>query len=157
LTVTDQAGLSSVANLAVQVRPVVEVLPPTAVIEGPTMALVGEQVTFSAANSTQGTAAVTSYTWQSGDGNNSGPGPDSTFTTVYGQPGTYYPAVTVADAGGLSDSASMAITVNANLEGTDWILSNTIPGTSISLVFANATASRSAPSAVPRHCVTSRS
>ena len=31
----------------------------------------------------------------------------------------------------------MAITINANLEGTDWILSETIPGTSISLVFAN--------------------
>jgi len=31
----------------------------------------------------------------------------------------------------------MAITINANTHGTDWILSNTIPGTSISLVFAN--------------------
>jgi heat shock protein HslJ len=101
------------------------------------MAFVGEQVTFSAANSTQGTAAITSYQWQSGDGNNTGPGADSSFTTIYSQPGVYYPVVTVADAGGLSNSASMAITINANLEGTDWILSNTIPGTSISLVFAN--------------------
>ena len=137
LTVTDQAGLSSVANQAVQVRPVVEVQPPTAVIEGPAIAFVGEQVTFSAAKSTQGTAAISSYAWQSGDGNNAGPGSNSSFTTVYGQPGIYYPAVTVTDAGGLSDNASMAITVNANLEGTDWILSNTLPGTSISLQFAN--------------------
>jgi heat shock protein HslJ len=137
LTVTDQAGLSSVANQAVQVQAVVEVVPPTAVIEGPAAAFVGEQVTFSAANSTQGTAAISSYAWQSGDGNNAGPGSDNSFTTVYGQPGIYYPAVTVTDAGGLSDNASMAITVNANLEGTDWILSNTLPGTSISLQFAN--------------------
>ncbi len=137
LTVTDQAGQSNTASLVVQVRPAVDVTPPTAAIEGPQMAFVGEQVTFSAANSSQGTAAIASYTWQSGDGNNAGPGPDSTFTTVYGQPGTFNPAVTVADDGGLSDSASMAITVNATLEGTDWILGNTLPGTSISLQFAN--------------------
>jgi heat shock protein HslJ len=137
LTVIDQAAQSSVASQTVQVRPVVDVVPPTAAIEGPEMAFVGEQVTFSAADSTQGTAAITSYQWQSGDGNNTGPGADSSFTTIYSQPGTYYPVVTVADAGGLSNSASMAITINANLEGTDWILSNTIPGTSISLQFAN--------------------
>jgi heat shock protein HslJ len=137
LTVTDQAGQNNTASQVIQVRPVVDVTPPTAAIEGLATASVGEQVIFSAANSSQGTAAIASYTWQSGDGNNAGPGPDSTFTTVYGQPGTYNPAVTVADASGLSDSASMAITVNANLEGTDWILGNTIPGTSISLQFAN--------------------
>jgi heat shock protein HslJ len=137
LTVTDQAGLSNATNQSVQVSPVVEVTPPSAVIEGPQMAFVGEQVTFSAANSTQGTAALSSYAWQSGDGNNTGPVSDSSFSTIYSQPGTYYPAVAVTDAGGLSDSASMAITINANLEGTDWILSETIPGTSISLVFAN--------------------
>lgn len=101
------------------------------------MASVGEPVTFSAENSQQGTAAITQYQWQSGDGNNSGPVAESSFTTIYSQPGTYYPAVTVADAGGLSDSASMAITVNATLEGSSWYLSNTIPGTSITLNFGN--------------------
>ncbi|MGD2048228.1 MAG: META domain-containing protein, partial [Chloroflexota bacterium] len=137
LTVTTQAGATDTASQAVLVRPVVEVEPPTAAIEGPAEAFVGEQVTFSAAGSQQGTEAIASYTWQSGDGNNIGPISENSFTTVYSRPGTYYPTVTVADANGLSDSASMAITVNANLEGTDWILNNTLPGTTISLVFAN--------------------
>jgi len=137
LTVTDQAGQSSSTTQQVQITAVVEVTPPTAVIEGPAMAFVGEPVTFSAANSQQGTAAITQYQWQSGDGNNSGPVAESSFTTIYSQPGTYYPAVLVADAGGSSDSASMAITINATLEGSSWYLSNTIPGTSITLDFGN--------------------
>ena len=103
------------------------------------MAFVGEQVTFSAANSQQGTAAITGYDWFSGDGNNSGPVADNSFTTIYSQPGIYYPAVTVADAGGLSDTASMAITINATLEGTDWHLTTAAQGTTISLQFSNGT------------------
>jgi heat shock protein HslJ len=137
LRVTDQAGLSSEATQGVQIYPVVEVLPPTAVIEGPSTAFVGDPVTFSAANSQQGTASVTSYQWRSGDGNDIGPNPDTTFTTIYSMPGTYYPEVTVADGSGLSDSASMAIVINAKLIGTDWYLIDTIPGTSILLQFAN--------------------
>ncbi|MCP4359729.1 MAG: META domain-containing protein [Chloroflexi bacterium] len=137
LTVTDQAGQNNSTTKPVQITPVVEVIPPTAVIEGPQMAFVGEQVTFSAANSQQGTAAITSYNWQSGDGNNTGDSSLSSFTTIYTQPGTYYPSVTVADAGGLSDSASMAIVINATLEGSSWLLNNTMPGSSITLNFGN--------------------
>lgn len=137
LTVTDQAGQSDTATRTVQVNPVVEVVPPTAVIEGPASAFVGDSVTFSAAASQQGTAAIANYQWQSGDGNDTGLVPDSNFTTVYSQPGTYYVTVTVADAAGLSDSASMAITINAGLTGTNWILSSSIPGTSVSLEFGN--------------------
>lgn len=141
LTVTDQAGQSSSTTKSVQITPVVEVVPPTAVIEGPQMAFVGEQVTFSAANTQQGTAAITGYDWQSGDGNNTGQGTPNSFTTIYSQPGTYYPSVTVYDAGGLSDSASMTIVINASLDGTDWLLTNSLIGTTISLNFANGTLS----------------
>jgi heat shock protein HslJ len=137
LTVTDQGGQSNTASQILQVNPVVEVQLPTAAIEGPAEAFVGEQATFSAASSQQGTEAIASYTWQSGDGNNIGPISENSFTTVYSRPGIYYPTVTVADANGLSDSASIAITINANLEGTDWILGDTLPGTTISLQFAN--------------------
>jgi heat shock protein HslJ len=137
LTVTDQAGQQDTTTKTVQVNPVVEVVPPTAVIEGPTSAFVGDSVTFSAAASQQGTAAIANYQWQSGDGNDTGLIPSNSFTTVYAQPGTYYVTVTVADAAGLSDSASMAITINAGLTGTSWIFSNSIPGTSVSLEFAN--------------------
>ena len=137
LTVTDQAGQSDTTTKTVQVNPVVEVVPPTAVIEGPAAAFVGDSVTFSAAGSQQGTAAIANYQWQSGDGNDTGLIPSNSFTTVYSQPGTYYVTVTVADSSGLSDSASMAITINAGLTGTGWILSSSIPGTSVSLEFGN--------------------
>ncbi len=136
LTVTDQNGQSNTATKPIQISPVVEVLPPVATIQGPTTAAVGEAVTFTAANMQEG-AAVNTYQWQSGDGNNTPPGPNNTFTTVYNQPGVYYPTVTLSDGAGLSDSASMEITVNASLPGADWILSNTIPGTTISLNFGN--------------------
>ncbi len=89
----------------------------------------------------QGTAAITSYQWASGDGSNSGPVAEINFTTIYDRPGVYYPSVTVADAGGLSGNAGLAVTINANLEGTDWILGNSLPCTSISLQFANGTLS----------------
>ena len=137
LTVTDEDGKTNSSSQMILVQPTVEAVPPTAVIEGPASAFVGDRVSFSASGSTEGSAAISGYEWQSGDNNNSGPSADSSFTTVYNQPGTYYPAVTVTDADGLNDSASMAISINATLHGTDWILNNTIPGTSISLVFAN--------------------
>jgi len=140
LTVTDQNGQSNTATKPVQISPVVEVLPPVAAIQGPTTATVGEAVTFTASNNQEG-AAVNTYEWQSGDGNNIPPGPNNSFTTVYNLPGVYYPTVTLSDGAGLSDSASMEITVNASLPGADWILSNTIPGTIISLNFANGTLS----------------
>ncbi len=136
LTVTSQAGATNTAVQSVLVRPVVEVSPPTAVIEGPSMASVGEPVTFNAANS-ESMDSINSFQWQSGDGNNTNPSPDSSFTTIYAQPGVYYPSVTVTDGSGLSDSASIEIVINAQLEGTDWYLTNSIPGTSVSLVFAN--------------------
>ena len=137
LTVVDKAGQSNTTTKPIQISPVAEVFPPTAVIAGPTTAIVGEPVTFSAANSQQGTAAISSYQWQAGDGNNTGPGPDNSFTTIYLQPGVYYPSVIVADVSELTDSASMEIVVNAKLPGMDWVLSDTLPGTTITLNFGN--------------------
>jgi heat shock protein HslJ len=137
LTVTSQAGASDTATVPIQIYPVAEVTPPTAAVEGPSAAFVGESVTFSAANSQQGSGEITGYDWQSGDGSNTGPAAGASFTTIYNQPGVYYPVVTVTDANDLSDSASTAITINARPEGTDWILSETIPGTSIDVLFRN--------------------
>ncbi|MFN2270399.1 MAG: META domain-containing protein [Anaerolineae bacterium] len=137
LTVVDKAGERNTASQSVQINPVANVTPPGASIEGPTAAFVGEEATFSAARSQQGNSAIAGYLWQSGDGNNTAQVPENTFTTIYGRAGTYYPSVTVVGADGLSDSASMAIVINARLEGTDWILANPLPGTSITLNFAN--------------------
>jgi heat shock protein HslJ len=137
LTVTSQAGTADTASVPIQIYPVVEVTPPAAAITGPTVAFVGESVIFNAADSQQGSAEITSYAWQSGDGNDTGPAAGASFTTIYARPGVYYPSVIVTDANDLSDSASMAIIVNAQPEGTDWILSDTIPGTSIDILFRN--------------------
>lgn len=137
LVVVDRAGLSSSATQTVQITPVAELTPPTAVIEGPESAFVGESVTFSAARSSQGSAAIASFQWQSGDGNNTSGQPENTFTTIYAWPGIYFPSVTVIDANGLSDSASRQIVVNATLNGTPWVLGTVIPGTSITLEFGN--------------------
>jgi heat shock protein HslJ len=137
LKVTDQAGESGTAQHSLQVTPVVEVTPPKAAIEGPPTAFVGDSVTFSAAGSQQGTGSITGYAWQSGDGNDTGPAAENAFTTIYAQPGTYYPSVTVVDENGLQDTASTTIVINSRLEGTAWYLANTVPGTSISIEFAN--------------------
>jgi heat shock protein HslJ len=76
-----------------------------------------------------------------GDGNDTGQIAVSTWTTIYSHPGTYFASVTVVDANGLSDSASMTIAVNATLTGSNWHLANTLPGTSITLDFGNGTLS----------------
>lgn len=144
LTVVDQAGRTGTATQTVQVNAVVEVTPPIAVIDGPTLVTVGELVTFSAAGSTPGSNAIASFAWQSGDGNNTEALPENTFSTIYGLPGQYFPSVTVYDSEGLSSTASLGITVNARLEGTTWFLPAAAPGTAITLTFANGTVSGSA-------------
>jgi heat shock protein HslJ len=138
LEVLDESTLRHRATHQLQINAAVEApKPPKAAIEGPGQAFVGDSVTFSAAKSKAGSAEITGYQWQAGDGNDTVPIPDNSFTTIYGHPGTYYPSVLVLDANGQSDSASREIVINARLEGTHWGLQDTIPGTHISLEFAN--------------------
>ena len=111
LTVTDETGLSHTTSHRLEVTQIPEATPPTAVIEGPTTALVGETVTFSAANTQVGSGSVSKFQWQSGDGPNTGDTIEATLTTSYAKPGTYAPIITVIDNKGLSDSASMEIVV----------------------------------------------
>jgi heat shock protein HslJ len=137
LEVLDEAALRHRATHMIQINAAVQVQPPKAAIEGPGEAFVGDAVTFSAAGSQQGTAEIKGYQWQSGDGNDTAVMPENSFTTVYGQPGTHYPSVLVVDVANQSDSASMQIVIHARLEGTAWGLQNAIPGTHISVDFAN--------------------
>jgi heat shock protein HslJ len=141
LEVLDEATLTHRAYHTIQINAAVQANPPKAAIEGPSTAFVGDAVTFSAANSQKGTADITGYQWRSGDGNDTAVVPENSFTTIYGKPGTYSPSVLVVDAAGQSDSASMELVINARLEGTAWGLQNAIPGTHISLEFANGTLS----------------
>lgn len=111
LTVSDETGLSHTTSHPIEVTQIADSTPPTAVIEGPATAIVGETVTFNAANTQVGSGPISKFQWQSGDGNNSGDTINAAFTTSYAKPGTYTPIVTVIDNKGLSDSDSMEIVV----------------------------------------------
>jgi heat shock protein HslJ len=137
LTVVDQFGLSNTTSQAIAVSAAAD-QPPTAAITGPTNVPVNESATYSASGSTQGNSAITRYLWNFGDGHTTETSAP-TATTVYRSAGAFWVTVTVVDANGLSDSAGMQTAVSANMLGTEWILANTLPGTSITLQFSNDT------------------
>ncbi|UCG25718.1 MAG: META domain-containing protein, partial [Chloroflexota bacterium] len=139
LTVIDQLGLSNTTSQAIAVSAAAD-QPPTAAITGPTAVAVNESATYSAAGSTQGSAAITRYIWNFGDGT-ALETTEPTATTVFRVAGVFNVTVTVVDANNLSDSAGMQTSVGATLQGTEWVLNNTLPGTSITIQFANDTLS----------------
>jgi heat shock protein HslJ len=139
LTVVDGLGQSNTATSQIAISAVAD-QPPTAAIQGPATADIGQQVTYSAAASTAGSAPITRYIWNFGDGNTDATS-EPPATTLYSQAGVYQVTVTVQDANGLSDSASTQTSVNATMLGTEWLLNGTIQGTSINLVFGNGTLS----------------
>jgi PKD repeat protein len=111
LTVTDENGLSNSSSLQVEVTaPEAPQTPPTAVIEGPGEAVADESVTFRGGNSTPGSSAITSYTWDFGNGQT---GNGESASTVYTAPGTYQVSLTVTDENGLNSSASQQISIQA--------------------------------------------
>jgi len=149
LTVTDQNGLSHTSSLVVNVS---EAPPPatgpTAVIEGPTQAQVGQDVTFQGGNSIPGSTPIVVYAWGV-DGPQPASSPDVSFTTRFDQPGVYNVTLTVTDQNDLSDSRSLQIEVTAKeeplppLEGVNWVLQGTLPETTITVLFDGANISGS--------------
>ncbi|RME99062.1 MAG: PKD domain-containing protein, partial [Chloroflexi bacterium] len=87
-------------------------VPPTAVIEGPTEAFVGDKVTFNGGNSKPGSSPIVSYAWDFGKNQAANQSVDVSASTVYEQPGVYKVSLTVTDQNGLSNTASMDITIN---------------------------------------------
>ena len=122
LTVVDAAGQTGTSSISVVISAVAQT-PPNAAIQGPATVKVGDPANFNAANSTAGSSPIQSYTFNFGNGLTAGPGPESVGSTVYTQPGVYNVTVTVTDQNGLSDSASMQVTVEASsgLQGTTWL------------------------------------
>jgi heat shock protein HslJ/plastocyanin len=112
LTVTDQNGLSNTSSLVVTVNEVPPAVGPTAVIEGPSQAVVGEDVTFQGGNSIPGSSPIVVYAWGI-DGVQRTSTPDVRFTTRFDQAGTYNVSLTVTDQNGLSNSSSLQVTVTA--------------------------------------------
>jgi LysM repeat protein len=95
-------GLSDSATQNVQVEPVINNQPPTAVISGPTSGVVGETLNFSGAGSSDD-GNIVRYAWDFGDGTT---GSGVSVTHVYNAAGSYKVTLTVTDDGGLSASAS---------------------------------------------------
>lgn len=111
LTVTDETGTNHTAQQTIQVTQIAGSTPPTAVIDGPATAMVGETVTFHAGNSLIGSNPISKFNWYSGDGKETGDTIQAVFTTSYVRPGTFTPLVTLFDNQGLSDSTTMEIII----------------------------------------------
>jgi heat shock protein HslJ len=122
-------------------EPPVEVLPPQAVIQGPNQVFLGEPVTFDASASTPGSNPIASFSWNFGDGTTAGPSTDPTQTTLFNQTGRYQVSVVVADADGLSSSATIEVAVSTRLDTPiAWTLESLqnqplLAGTAITLQF----------------------
>ena len=101
--------------------------PPLAAVSGSSSLDEGASGTFSAAASVDPNGSIVGYSWSFGDG---GSGSGESAVHTYAQDGVYTVTVTVTDNDGLTDSASMSVTVanvapslgdfdNASLEAGD--------------------------------------
>ncbi len=109
LTVFDERGVSSSVTMLVTINAAPS-QGPTAVIEGPTNAVVGQDVTFRGDNSVAGSSSIATYAW-SVKGFQLASGSEPRFTSSADQPGRYEVTLTVTDQNGLSDSASLRVDV----------------------------------------------
>ena len=95
--------------------------PPTASISGPTSAEVGEQVTYTASASDDGTIA--SYEWDfDGDGETDATG--ESVTTSFDSAGSYDVELTVTDDQGAETTATQTITVSEAPDPANFQISN---------------------------------
>ncbi len=114
LTVTDDQDLSNTATHKIKIDKVPDTPeptePPSAVINGPTQAKIGESVSFDGNQSKCATTCV-SYVWEMGDG--------AVYNAVavdyvYPVPTEYIVTLTVSDDTGLRGSTTMTIDVEAS-------------------------------------------
>jgi len=111
LTVADDGGLTDMASVQIEVPNV----GPTAIASAnPIEIREDRSVYFNGSNSTDD-LGISFHTWNFGDGNtSSAPNPVHIYTT----PGIYTAGLTVIDAGGLTDTEEVTITVLANQRPT---------------------------------------
>ncbi|MDC6352789.1 PKD domain-containing protein [Zeaxanthinibacter sp. PT1] len=118
LTVTDAEGESDTATVAIVVG-AAENLPPSAVIDAnPLSGTAPLEVTFIGRNSTDDFGIV-EFNWDFGDGNFSNA---TDPVHIFEESGTFTVTLTVVDASGLSNSATINITVDDNPQGIVTIL-----------------------------------
>jgi PKD repeat protein len=105
LKVTDAKGQSSTASHPIRIKPLPE--PPTAVINGPTQAVVGKTVEFDIEGS-QASGAIVDVAWDMGDGTNlTGP----KVSHVYQKANTYQVQVRITDEFDQEDGTQQEIEV----------------------------------------------
>jgi PKD repeat protein len=112
LTVIDNSGLSASATLTVHIdAPVPTNQPPTAVIGGPTNGLVGQELDFSGADSTDSDGEIVEYRWDFDDGiTASGSNPDASH--IFNAAGNCNVTLTVKDNGDLTASATLSVRID---------------------------------------------
>lgn len=141
LVVTDDAGLTGVAvqqvTIVAPTATPTPVVPPAAIISGPSQATAGVAVTFDGSSSTP-VGGLSSYQWAFGDGGvASGP----TVNHVFAQAGLYNVVLVVSNAAGQVSQAALAVQVSAAppaalpLEGTLWTLQGSSPAAPITASF----------------------
>lgn len=141
LTIIDQTGARNMAQTRIVVEGSQSATPPKAAITGPASAGLGQAVTYSGAGSKPGASPIARYDWTL-----SGPGSFSSGTGVsysprFDLPGEYTVSLLVTDQGGLSDSASMTVTVSGTLESVVWYLDGSQPPVTLSAADSKATGS----------------
>jgi PKD repeat protein len=82
--------------------------PPTAVINGPAIGLVGDPLTFDGSSSSDPEGTTLSYAWNFGDG---ATGSGINVSHSYGQVGRYNIRLTVTDGEGLSDTSTYTVLI----------------------------------------------
>ena len=141
LVVTDDAGLTGVAvqqvAIAAPTATPTPIVPPQAIISGPSQAVAGVAVTFDGSSSTP-VGGLSSYQWNFGDG---GAATGATVSHVFAQAGVYNVTLAVSSAAGQTSQAALTVQVSAPpptplpLEDTLWTLQGSQPGAPITATF----------------------
>jgi heat shock protein HslJ/uncharacterized protein YraI len=141
LVVTDDAGLTGVAvqqvAIAAPTATPTPIIPPQAIISGPSQVTAGVAVTFDGSSSTP-PGGLSSYQWNFGDG---GAATGATVSHVFAQAGVYNVTLAVSNAAGQTSQAALTVQVSAPppaalpLEGTLWTLQGSPPAAPITATF----------------------
>ena len=108
LTVTDAEGLSTTDNVTITVNAESNEAPVARATASPLSGTAPLEVSFTGSNSSDDNG-VSSYSWNFKDGGSSN---NANPTHTFDDPGTYVVELTVSDENGLTDKASVTITVN---------------------------------------------
>ena len=113
MTATDGNNLTSTATKTVTVSAQQTTGPTAALSVSPASGTAPVQVTADASGSTAGSAPISSYTFDFGDGTTAGPQSGATATHTYQSAGSYTVTVTATDGNNLTSKAAKTVTVSA--------------------------------------------